>query len=214
MSPDSETNGPNKKDLSLLEEILSDANRIVRLLRLPSNQHSLYDDVVQDTMIVVLRNIDMLRTFEPDRRRAWVYGTMFLVARNTQRSEFRRTAAWVRLRDAFHHETVGRYFDQAVDDQAERLLAALQLLDELDRQLLVGRIWAGFSVAELAKQHNLTTRVIYYRTNRARQTARNYFMKNILTSGENGALPDMYRGEQGEPSRAEPEGSDNPRNSM
>ncbi len=52
-------------DEALLAMVLDDANQFVRHLRLPAEQHHLYDDIVQDTMIVAHRNLNLLHTLEP-----------------------------------------------------------------------------------------------------------------------------------------------------
>jgi DNA-directed RNA polymerase specialized sigma24 family protein len=46
--------------LPIVEALLDDANSLVKKLHLPSGQQCAYDDIVQDTMIVALRNLDLL----------------------------------------------------------------------------------------------------------------------------------------------------------
>ena len=164
--------------------LLKFADEMVRRLRLPVEHQHLYDDIVQDTIVVALRKLDVLRPLEPDGQRAWLYTTMFLVARNSRRAEFRRTAAFERIRNAFHAEDVRSYFDQAPDNRAEHLLIALASLGDLDRALLFEQVWTGYTVKELAIRHGLTPKAVYHRMERARAVARVRFLQEI--SGERG----------------------------
>lgn len=164
-------------DDSVLDAILDDANHFVQRLRLPPKHHHLYDDIVQDTMIVAHERLDRLCRLDAAGLRGWTISTVFLVARNTQRAELRRTAAWVRLRDAFQHATVRGYFDQPDDEHADQLYRALAGLSQLDRTLIIGQVWEGRSVAELAAHHGLTLNAVRHRLTRARATARKNFEK-------------------------------------
>lgn len=180
-------------DEALLALMLDDANQFVRYLRLPAAQNHLYDDIVQDTMIVAHRNLPLLRTLEPGPRCGWTRATMFLVARNTQRAELRRTATWQRLRDAFQRDTVRSHFDQPGDDRSDHLARALAVLSDLERQLLIGQVWAGLTTAELATQHGLTPKAVEHRITRARTTARKSFPESSPKHGENEGRADIHR---------------------
>lgn len=153
-------------------ELLGEAQRIVTPLRLQANEHHLCDDIIQMTMIVATRNLPLLRSMEADHRRGWLFGTMFLVMRNTKRAELRRTATWTRLRNALHSTPVRSHFDVEDDTRTDDLLRALSALTELDRQLLVGSVWKGYTARELASEHGLTEKAVHNRISRARLAAR------------------------------------------
>ena len=161
-------------DLELVESLLREANFLVRRLRLPSNQRHLYDDIVQETMLIALRKIRVLAEFESERRSRWIFATMLLVSRNAKRSEARRNAMCERFRGVFRHDTTCNYFDRTSDDRFEQLGRALVSLGELDRDLIIGHAWSGFSAAELASQHHMTTKSVQHRISRARATARKF----------------------------------------
>lgn len=180
-------------DAELLALVLDDANHFVRYLRLPTEQHHLYDDIVQDTMIVAHRNLTMLRTLEPGPRCGWTRATMFLVARNTKRAELRRTATWQRLSDAFQRDTVRSHFDQPGDDRSDHLAHALAALSELDRQLLVQQVWNGLTTAELATQHGLTPAAVRNRLTRVRSTVRKIFREGLAEPETNDGRADIHR---------------------
>lgn len=171
------------EESALLEAIFREANCLVRGLRLSAKDRHFYDDIVQDTMIVVLRNIDAVIGSSPERRRGWIFATMFLVTRNTQRAEIRRTAMWERLRAAFRHPTVRNYFDEDGADRVDLLLRALSVLSDLDRELVIGHAWSGYTATELASLYRLTPRAVQQRITRARTKARRQ-VPEILSPGE------------------------------
>ena len=161
-------------------ELLGIAERLARQLRLPYEHQHLYDDIVQDTMLVVLANLAVVDTLDPGARVGWVRRTMFYVTRNTQRSELRRTAAWHRFRDVCIDTSVAHYFDQHPSSTDESLTAALGLLSELDQRLVVEQVWQGFSARELAARNGLTEKAVRHRLTRARTTLR----ENLLQMGQ------------------------------
>jgi RNA polymerase sigma factor (sigma-70 family) len=159
-------------DEDILNGILGDLQRFVKRLGLPAHKHHLYDDIIQDTLIVVHRKWDNLKDLNADRRTGWVCIAMFNVTRNTARAELRRTDAWQRLADAFEHPEVLEYFDRADGNLTDALSSALNTLNPLDRKLLVDHIWAGHNHTELATANNLTETAVRHRLSRARHAAR------------------------------------------
>jgi len=192
-APDERSETVDVADDALLALVLDHANQFVRQLRLPVEQHHLYDDIVQDTMIVAHRNLTMLRTLELGPRCGWIKATMFLVARNTQRAELRRTTTWERLRDAFHRGSVRRHFDQAGDDRSDHLAHAFVLLNDLDRELLVSQVWNGLTTAELATQHGLTPAAVRNRLTRVRSTVRQILRESLAEPETNDGRADIHR---------------------
>lgn len=153
-------------DDAVLAQVLDDANHFVRHLRFPADQHHLYDDIVQDTMLIVHARISTLVLLDLGARRSWTRNTMFFVARNTQRAELRRTATWERLRDAFQHDAIREQFERPDDTLTARFANAFCQLSALEQGLLIGSIWAGHSNAELAEQHQLTAKAVLHRITR------------------------------------------------
>jgi DNA-directed RNA polymerase specialized sigma24 family protein len=170
-------------DAALIQTVAAEAERCARLLRLPAEQHSSYDDIVQESMIIALRKIEYLRTCDLDLLRRWLYTTMFLVARNSRRAEFRHTAAWERLRDAFNDERVRAHFDDTEDGRSDQLRFAIGQLSELDQKLLLGQIWIGYSVVELADKHDLTVKAVRHRLTRARSKVRETILEEAVELG-------------------------------
>jgi DNA-directed RNA polymerase specialized sigma24 family protein len=98
----------------LLAGILVDLKRFARRLGLPVHLHHLYDDIIQDTMILVHRKWATLMELDAHLRTGWVCNAMFNVTRNTTRAEVRQTQAWERLTNtAFENAEVKEYFDRA-----------------------------------------------------------------------------------------------------
>ncbi len=163
----------NNDKEDLLSNVLADLQRFVKRLGLPVHLHHLYDDIIQDTMILVHRKWETLSGLDAQQRTGWVCNAMFNVTRNTSRAEVRQTQAWERLANtAFENGEVKEYFDRLDDARIDVLSKALDTLSVLDRELLVGHVWAGQSITELAEAHNLTKTAIRQRLTRARNAAR------------------------------------------
>jgi RNA polymerase sigma factor (sigma-70 family) len=163
----SSTSGPD-----VLAAVKRDADRFVRRLGLPAEQQHLYDDIVQDTLIVADRKLASLVRFDPPALSSWTYATVFLVTRGSKRAEVRRTAAWARVRDAFINDEVRAVFDRDGEANADLLAGALSVLTERDRRLLTGQVWDGQSTTELAASTGLSEANVRQRLSRARKLAR------------------------------------------
>lgn len=174
-------------DEALLAMVLDDANQFVRHLRLPAEQHHLYDDIVQDTMLIAHDRFDVLAVLEPGARRGWTRSTMFFVARNTRRAELRRTTTWERLRDAFEDGAVRRQFDEPDHTLTERFGVAFSQLSDSERTLLIESVWVGLTPAELAERHGLTPNAIHHRVTRARKK----FRESFANMGQSGSRADI-----------------------
>jgi DNA-directed RNA polymerase specialized sigma24 family protein len=163
----------NHDDEDMLNSILSELQRFVRRLGLPVHQHHLYDDIIQETLILVHRKWAALRCLNLHQRTGWACNALFNVTRNTNRAELRQTQAWQRLtKTAFENVEVKEYFDGPQDDHTDILTNALNVLSVLDRKLLVDHVWAGRTITELATSNNLTETAVRHRLTRARQAAR------------------------------------------
>ena len=160
-------------DDSVLASVLQEANRFVRRLNLPKHQHHFYDDIVQDTMIVVYRKRAVLETLDAPARISWLHAIMFNTTRNTTREELRRTSTYKRLwEEAFEKPEVKAYLDGQGDSASCVLDRALSALSELDRKLLAGRVLEGQTYDELAKRNSMTVVNVRLRLSRARAAAR------------------------------------------
>lgn len=168
---------------AMLAIVLGHACEFVRLLHLPAEQRHFSDDIVQETMLVAHSKIATIAGLEPGAIRAWTRRTMFFVARNTRRAEFRRTATWERLRDVFEHDGIREQIDQANETVTEHFALAFGQLSELDRHLFIGRVWAGLSMPELAERHHLTVRAVTQRMTRARKKFRESFAELDTSDG-------------------------------
>jgi DNA-directed RNA polymerase specialized sigma24 family protein len=156
-------------DDAVLSSVLVCARAFVRRLNLPTYQH---DDIAQDVVIVAHRKLSDLQLLNDEELRRWTRGVTFLVMRNTKRAAIRRSAAWARLRDALDHEQATLFGTGAEETAAVLLSLALGALTELDRKLLVGQVWDGCSIDELAGIHHLTPNAVRLRLRRSRLTAR------------------------------------------
>lgn len=161
-----------ESDDVILARALQHANTFVRRLGLPASQHLLYDDIVQEAMVIALRKVRMIGDLEQEDFARWVRSTVFLVARNATRSEFRRTLAWGRLQGAFKHESMRVNFAVYQDGHTEALASAFAAVAPLDRALLLGKLWDGLTTVELAARHGLTAKAVERRIARARIVVR------------------------------------------
>jgi len=114
--------------------------------------HADVDDLVQDTMIKIMRGLPGLR--EPDRFRAWAitiaYRQVQLYLRHRQRGALRVREAPAELPDPradFAEETVSAL---AITGQRRELAEAARWLDDGDRQLLA--LWWREAAGELTRQ--------------------------------------------------------------
>jgi RNA polymerase sigma factor (sigma-70 family) len=157
----------------ILARILVDLRRFVKRLGLPVHLHHLYDDIIQDTLILIHRKWETLTGLDPYARTGWACNAMFNVTRNTTRTELRQTQAWERLTTtAFENTEVKEYFDHPDDDHTDALNNILSALSVTDRKLLVDHVWAGHSITEIAVANGMTEAAVRQRLARARRTAR------------------------------------------
>lgn len=113
------------------------------------------DDAVQEAFI------DLLRLQKPpDNPAAWLFTTVKRKAMNHVRSDSRRqkhTQSFAALRDAwFESNYVDELFAEEVKEFIERL-------DDIERQILVARVWGDLSFQEIAELVTQSTSSVHRR---------------------------------------------------
>ena len=117
------------------------------------------DDALQEALIDLLR-----QNPAPDNPVAWLYKTVRRRAMNVARSERRRSK---------HHRQVGReresWFLPADDtlDEPIDLEALLVQLPQLEREIVVARIWGDLSLDQIAHLVDRSTSSVHRRYHRA-----------------------------------------------
>lgn len=132
------------------------------------------DDIISNTCLLISEQEIKIESMACDQALRWVRGATFLVARSTERAEFRRTATWRRLQDVYRHDEVGRVFrDEARENQIMLFSAMFDALSPSDGDLLIGQVWDGYTIRELAEQRGLSAAAVEKRLSRARKACRN-----------------------------------------
>ena len=143
----------------LVGQILPEVFALARSLR-PEDPD--IEDLVQDVMVRLLRNLKVLR--DPERLRAYL-------------GRIVRNMAYDRIRHRKKTESIEGDVPVASDpsaelvreDQVKKVRQALAKLSSLDREIVVLRHWAGKSYQEIAKQLGVTLSVVQTRLFRARK---------------------------------------------
>jgi RNA polymerase sigma-70 factor, ECF subfamily len=150
--------------------LLREVRAVVKWL--PVND-SLRDDVISDVGLLIFERRTYLEALDVEHAIRWARGATFLIARSTRRGDFRRTAVWQRLCDVRENDGDSAIADDISQDQRVALNALMVgALTDLDRQLLLGKIWDGYSCKTLAQQHGLTPNAVRIRLTRARKACR------------------------------------------
>lgn len=123
-------------------------------------------DVMADTFLIAWRRVDEVPR---DAELSWLFATARRVLANTRRGEHRRSDLADRLRRHIAVTAAG-LAAAAVDSTALR--AALDRLDEDDRELILLSAWEGFTPAELATTLGRPAPTIRSRLSRARDRLR------------------------------------------
>jgi RNA polymerase sigma-70 factor (ECF subfamily) len=120
------------------------------------------DDLVQETMLRALANID---SFQPgSNMSAW----LFTILRNLFRSEYRKRRREVEDADGSYAETLKSQPEQASRVEFEEFRAALNKLPQDQREALILVGASGFSYEETAEICGCAVGTIKSRVNRAR----------------------------------------------
>jgi RNA polymerase sigma-70 factor (ECF subfamily) len=145
-------------------DVYEPAIRAYCLRRLPA----LYaDDAVADTFLTVWRKIQ--RMPGGDERRLWLYGIARNVVRNAKRSaeRSRRLTRRIAREPGSHQESPETV---VVRNGAETdLLAAIDQLRAVEREILFLRVWEGLSSCEIASVMHLTPKAVDNRLARIRK---------------------------------------------
>ena len=125
------------------------------------------DDAVADTFLIVWRK----RGDAPkgDGRRLWLYGIARNVVRNARRSAERsgRLTKRIAREPAAYQESPEVVVVRNADET--ELLAAIERLRSVEREILLLRTWEGLSSCEIASVMDLTPKAVDNRLNRVRK---------------------------------------------
>ena len=115
------------------------------------------EDLVQETFIKALSNLDLLEGLDEKQRRAWLYK----VARNLFFDACRRQALEKAYEETVTEETDGGF------SEVECAMILSSLPPELS-ELFIKRYFKGYTSTELAKEYGLTPSGVRAALNRAR----------------------------------------------
>jgi RNA polymerase sigma-70 factor (ECF subfamily) len=132
--------------------------------RLPADD---VQDAVADVFLHAWRRIDRAPA-GPDEV-LWLYGIARNVVRNTRRSDVRRRRLWSKARATSVPESDDPAVQVVRRAEDEELLAAVDRLDPLARELLRLRTWEELSLAEIATVTGMSTRAVESRLARTRK---------------------------------------------
>jgi RNA polymerase sigma-70 factor, ECF subfamily len=149
---------------SLNHEILEHVTHLNALARFLARDRTLADDLVQETLLRALANID---SFEPATNlRAW----LFTILRNAFRTEYRKRRREVEDSNGQHAETLKTYPEQHSHIDFQELRQALGKLPASQREALILIGASGFSYKEAAEICGCAVGTVKSRVNRARIT--------------------------------------------
>jgi RNA polymerase sigma-70 factor (ECF subfamily) len=132
--------------------------------RMPSDD---VQDAVADVFLHAWRRID--RAPDGPDELLWLYGIARNVVRNTRRSETRRRRLSAKARATAVPESDDPAVQVVRRSEDEELLAAVDGLDPLARELLRLRTWEELSLAEIATVTGMSTRAVESRLARTRK---------------------------------------------
>ena len=144
-------------------------------------------DVVAETFLVAWRRLDEMTTGR--EARLWLYGVARRQLANLRRGQLRRTRLADRLRAELPAAVAAGA--GAEDPRAASVLAALERLDEDDREILRLSSWEGLAPGEIATVLGLPGVTVRSRLHRARQRLR----AEVLQS-ETPAMPNALAAEE------------------
>ena len=123
-----------------------------------ASTEALADDIVSDVFLVVWRRLDDI----PDEPLPWLLATARRALANRRRSERRSMALTERLAGLRRPE------DAPTPETGDRLLDALALIPEPDRELLMLVAWEGLEPREIAEMLGVRPGTVAVRLHRAR----------------------------------------------
>ncbi len=146
---------------------------IVRLRRLCGDAE-LARDLAQDAFVVAMRRIDRVPEDPPPA--AWLHAIAYNLLRDHRRSHRRRGAllSWLRRPGSRRAALVGEG-PTSPPSLGDRLGAALDTLDDKQRDAFVLRVVEGLSLEEAAGLLDTTVQTVSYRARKAEQIVRRHF---------------------------------------
>jgi RNA polymerase sigma factor (sigma-70 family) len=155
------------RDESFARVVVTNRNAIVRFGLRRLDDHSVVEDLVAETFIVVWRRFDELPPREEEL--FWIYGIAGKVLSNLRRSTQRSMRLETRL--AAEREA-GSEVPRFSNEEIEELMQALGSLSDGDRELLQLAYWERLSYREIGIVLGCSEKAAGIRLSRARQTLR------------------------------------------
>ena len=155
-------------------------------------------DVVAETFAVAWRRIDEVPSGA--QARLWLYGVARRVIANHRRRSWRRERLGARLGQHLVQMLPSEF--EARSDESVVIRAALDRLDDADRELLTLTTWEGLSPSEIATVIGAPAATVRTRLHRARQRLRQELRDPAAANDD--ALPG-HVGVDGRPLVREPE---------
>jgi RNA polymerase sigma-70 factor (ECF subfamily) len=106
------------------------------------------DDAVAEVFVVAWRKV--AQTPDPEQVLPWLYGIAKNVVRNTIRSSARRQRLWAKNASLSHAESPSSDIQVIRNLEDAQLLAAVEALSPIERELLRLRTWEELSIKAIA----------------------------------------------------------------
>ena len=166
------------EDMALLSELYSSHKGIMYKTALDAlgGQDEL-EDVVQESILRLLQNIDRLRGLDPKARAVYVARTVYTAAMDAQRRAARERRRFVGLDEQPELGGTGSPESALIERESlalrlSLLREALSELSDTDAELLIGKYINGESDESLAERLGLRVGTIRVRLTRAKHRAR------------------------------------------
>lgn len=149
-------------EIDRFEEIASEVfEPLQRYLLRRAPRHDA-EDALSEVMLTIWRR---LADIPPDRALPWSYG----VARHTLANQRRGKRRGLRLAEKLQAEPIGHHYDLSESDGDPDLQAALESLEEADREILRLWAWEQLEPREISTVMGLTVNAAALRLSRARK---------------------------------------------
>lgn len=131
-------------------------------------------DATADVFVVAWRRIDEVP--HGDESRLWLFG----VARLTLMNEMRRTRRHDNLTERLRNELLASHAPAHSGSAGDSVRAAMAILSESDRELVMLTSWDGLKPGEAARVLNIEPRVARVRLHRARRRLRDLLIEDVV----------------------------------
>lgn len=171
------------KDMDFLSELYDRHKGIIyKTILEQMNDTSDLDDVIQETVIRLMKNLAVLRTLNEKARALYIAKTAYTAAMDYGRRAARERSRRVDLEDAAELMSDQDLESAVLENELQRtqlhnLREALKRLSETDRELLIGKYIRGESDETLAGRLGIKPSTIRVRLMRARGRARRLILE-------------------------------------